>query len=83
MTQLGKSFPDNVCMNLHLSRAGQLFKTALLPDRTVSRFIDAALDGSGQKSKAKEAFRGMGEDLFEVVNHSGKAIAELGRAIRG
>ena len=71
---------DNVrTKNLHFANARNLLKKAFLPDRTVARFTDAALDGSGQKSKAKETLRGLGEDVFELAVNPAKALVELGR----
>lgn len=70
-------------MNIHLSRAGQLLKHAVLPDRAISRFVGAALDGSGSQNKGTAALKGLGEDAFELVANPARALVELGRALRG
>jgi len=52
----------------------QVVKSALLPDRTVSNFLDAALDGTGQKSKLVETWKGTQQDMFEVFEAPGKLV---------
>lgn len=71
-------------MNVHFSRAGQLLKAAVLPDRTVGRFVNAALDGSSQRKNAyAEAAKGLGQDAFELAVNPAKALVALGRGLFG
>lgn len=69
-------------MNIHLQAAKRLMRSALLPDKTVAGWVDAALDGTGRRG-AGPVLRGLREDTFEVVVNPFKALVELGRAIGG
>jgi len=51
-----------------------LARTAVLPDKTVGGFIDAALDGSGSSRPALGAARGAAQDVFEAVVNPGKIV---------
>ncbi len=68
-------------MNVHFANARSLMKKALLPDRTVGGFMDAALDGSGKSSRTKAALKGLGQDVFELAVNPAKALVELGRGL--
>lgn len=72
---------DNVGVNIHFANAKKLLVSALLPDRTGSRFVNAALDGTGRSKPLPETLKGVGEDLFEVVANPPKALLELGRGL--
>ncbi|MFN7132007.1 MAG: hypothetical protein ACK4N5_07985 [Myxococcales bacterium] len=69
-------------MTTPLARARSILVRSLLPDRTVAGFVDAALDGSGRRSRAGGALAGLKEDAFELVTAPRDLFVALGRAVR-
>ncbi len=69
-------------MNVHLQSARDRLVRSLLPDRTVAGFVDAALDGSGKRSKLSGALKGMKEDVFELASAPRGIFVDLGNALR-
>lgn len=70
-------------MNVHLARARDLMLKAVLPDRAIGAFVNAALDGTGQKSRLGAAWKGLTEDAFEASVNAAEALRELRKAIGG
>lgn len=70
-------------MNVHLANARSLISKALLPDKTVAGFVNAALDGTGKTSRTKATLQGLGQDAFELAVNPPRALVELGRALFG
>lgn len=70
-------------MNAHLTRARELMLKAILPDRAVGAFVNAALDGTGRQSRLGAAWKGLTEDVFEASANATEALRELRKAIGG
>lgn len=71
----------NVISRIHFERAKNRFQSGLLPDKAMSGFVGAALDGTGRLSPWKEAAKGLSRDAKEFLPDTFAGTTEVVRGV--